>query len=380
MSISMTRRQWLFQSGAVAAGLALGRSSTRADWIASSPRPSADGEIRARLHSNENPYGPSERARRAMLEAFDEGCRYPSPQYKALEELIAQKEGLSPEHVVLGAGSHEILRIAGMTYGLGGGEVVTAYPTFEGMENYAGTVGAYVHRVPLGENFEIDLDAMDRRITQAVRLIFVCNPNNPTGTIVSGDRLRAFCESAARRAVVLVDEAYHDYVDAPEYSSMIDLVRDGCNVIVSRTFSKIHGLAGLRIGYGLARPDITSRLRQFRSSHGVNVLGLRAAIASYQDTEFQAFSRQKNTEARAYLYRTLDDLGYRHLPSHTNFVFFRIGQDTQAFREAMQKRGVLVGRPFPPYQDWSRVSLGTMDEMKIFTKMLREFTDRSWED
>jgi len=373
----MTRRQWLLQTGAVAAGLALGRGAARADWAISPPHPSVDGEVRARLNSNENPYGPSERARRAMTEAFNEGCRYPWLHYKALEEMIAKKEGLSPDQVVLGAGSHEILRMAGMAYGLGGGEVLTAHPTFEGLENYADTIGAYVHRVPLRDNFELDLEAMDRRITQAIRLVFVCNPNNPTGTIVPGDRLRAFCQAVARRAVVLVDEAYHDYVEAPEYSSMLDLVREGHNVIVSRTFSKIHGLAGLRIGYGLARSDLASRLRQFRSGHSVNILGLRAAIASYQDAEFQAFSRRKNAEARSYLYQALEGLGYRYLPSHTNFVFFRIGQDVQAFREAMEKRGVLVGRPFPPYMDWCRVSTGTMDEMKSFAAALREITDQS---
>jgi histidinol-phosphate aminotransferase len=376
MSISLTRRQWLLQTGAAAAGLALGRSSAPADFVLLS-RPLADGEVRARLNSNENPYGPSERARHAMIEAFDEGCRYPWLQYKALEELIAKREGVSPDHVVLGAGSHEILRLAGTAYGLHGGEALIPHPTFEGLENYAASVGAYVHRAPLTENFELDLEAMDRRITQAVRLVFVCNPNNPTGTIVAGDRLRDFCQAVARRAVVLVDEAYHDYVEAPVYSSMIDLVRQGHTVIVSRTFSKIHGLAGLRIGYGLARPDIASRLRQFRTAHSVNILGLRAALASYQDMEFQAFSRRKNAEARSYLYRVLDELGYRYLSSHTNFVFFRIGRDAQAFREAMEKRGVLVGRPFPPYPDWCRVSLGTVDEMKIFATALREVTRHS---
>lgn len=376
MSMSLTRRQWLLQTGAAAAGLALGRSSAPADFVSLSC-PLVDGEVRARLNSNENPYGPSERARRAMIEAFDEGCRYPWRQYNALEELIARKEGVSPEHVVLGAGSHEILRLAGTAYGLQGGEALIPHPTFEGMENYAASVGAYVHRVPLTENFELDLEAMDRRITQAVRLVFVCNPNNPTGTIVAGDRLREFCQTVARRAVVLVDEAYHDYVEAPEYSSMIDLVRHGHNVIVSRTFSKIHGLAGLRVGYGLARPDIAARLRQFRTAHSVNILGLRAAMASYQDIEFQAFSRRKNAEARSYLYRVLDEMGYRYLPSHTNFVFFRLGPAAATVREALPKRGVLVGRPFPPYLDWCRVSLGTMDEMKMFAAALREVTSQS---
>jgi histidinol-phosphate aminotransferase len=188
--------------------------------------------------------------------------------------------------------------------------------------------------------------------------------------------VRAFCKETSRRSVVLVDEAYHDYVETPEYSSMLDLVRQGHNVIVSRTFSKIHGLAGLRVGYGFARPDIAARLRQFRSSIGVNILGVRAAMASYQDEEFQSFSRRKNAEARTYLYRLLDELNLRYAPSHANFVFFRLGKDVQPFREAMQKRGILVGRLFPPYTDWCRVSTATMDEMKLFGAALREMANQ----
>jgi histidinol-phosphate aminotransferase len=377
MPISITRRQMLLNTGAVAAGLTLGRRAVRAEWIAS-PTRALDEEkvkVRARLNSNENPHGPSEKARRAMTEAFDEGCRYPGGQNKKLEELIAKKEGLSPDQVVLGAGSGEILRMAAMAYGPQGGEILTAHPTYEGLESAAHTIGAFVHRVPLNKTFEHDLDAMDRRTTQAVRLVFVCNPNNPTGTIVPADRLRAFCKEVSRRSVVLVDEAYHEYVDAPQYSSMIDLAREGHNVIISRTFSKIHAMAGLRVGYGFARPDIVARLRQFRGF--INILGMRAAMASYQDPEFQSFSRKKNAEARAYMYKVLDELGYKYIPSQANFVFFKLGKDVQAqaFRETMEKKhGILVGRTFPPYNDYCRVSMGTMDEMKLFAAALREVT------
>lgn len=377
MSTPISRRQLLISTSAVAAGLTLGRNAARAEWLASSPLSLEEEKVkvRARLDSNENPHGPSERARRAMTDAFNEGCRYPGKQNKKLEELIAKKEGLSTDQVILGAGSGEILRMAAMAYGPQGGELLTAHPTYEGLETAAHTIGAFVHRVPLNKNFEHDLDAMDQRTTQAVRLVFVCNPNNPTGTIVSGDKLRAFCKEVSRRSIVLVDEAYHDYVEAPEYSSMIDLVREGHNVIVSRTFSKIHAMAGLRVGFGFARPDIVARLRQFRGM--INILGLHAAMASYQDPEFQNLSRKKNAEARSYLYKSLDELGYKYIPSHANFVFFKLGKDVQAqaFRETMEKKyGILVGRTFAPYTDHCRVSMGTMDEMKLFAAALREVT------
>lgn len=374
MPVPMTRRQWLLRTGTATAGLALQPVFTETAVRMSSLAMAGDGTVRAKLDNNENPYGPSERTRRAIIEALGEGCRYPGPQWKELEEMIAKKEGVSPEHVLLGSGSSEILRMAAMAYGPQGGELLTAYPTYEGLENAARTVGAYVHRVPLDKNMVHDLDEMDRRTTQAVRLVFVCNPNNPTGTFVPADRLRAFCREVSRRAVVFVDEAYYEYVEAPEYASMIDLVREGHNVIVSRTFSKIHGLAGLRIGYAFARPDIVARLRQFRTTYSINVLGARAALASYQDTEFHAFSRRKNAEGRAALYRLLESLGYRYIPSHTNFVFFHLKQELLPFREHMQKRGILVARLFPPYTDWCRVSVGTADEMKAFADALRDYT------
>jgi histidinol-phosphate aminotransferase len=368
----------LLNTGAIAAGLTMGRGVTRAGWVApprAVPLEEEKVKVRARLNSNENPYGPSEKARRAMTEAFDEGCRYPGGQNKKLEELIAKKEGLSPDQVILGAGSGEVLRMAAMAYGPQGGEILTAHPTYEGLESAAHTIGAFVHRVALNKNFEHDLDAMDRRTTQAVRLVFVCNPNNPTGTIVPADRLRAFCKEVSRRSVVLVDEAYHEYVDDAQYSSMMDLARDGYNVIISRTFSKIHAMAGLRVGYGFARPDIVARLRQFRGF--INILGMQAAMASYQDPEFQSFSRKKNAEARIYTYKALDELGYKYIRSQANFVFFKLSKDVQAqaFRDVMEKKhGILVGRTFPPYNDYCRVSMGTMDEMKIFATALREVT------
>ncbi len=364
MATLMNRRQWLKTGALAAAGAAVGRDLPALARHAPAARRAFDGPIR--LHSNENAFGPSAAARQAMQAAFDDGCRYPGSFYGALEALIAEREGLTAEHVVLGGGSHEVLRMAGMAYGLDGGEVLTAYPTYEGMENYAASVGAYVHRVPLDDAFLVDLDAMDRRTTQAVKLVFLCNPNNPTGTMLPGEQVRAFCEAVSRRAVVLVDEAYHEYVTDPAYASMTDLVRRGHNVIVSRTFSKIFGLAGLRVGYGLARPDLAERLRRFRGGSSVNVLGLRAAAASYRDADFVAFSRARNAEARAFATTLLEDRGHRCLPSHTNFVFFHLRRDVRAFAEQMRQQGILVGRPFPPFLDWCRLSLGTMDEMRAF--------------
>lgn len=380
----MSRRQWLQRSGAAAAGLALAGAAPSSAAVAAPPastvRPpfhprdvqlARDPDTAIRLSSNENPLGPSEAARAAMATSYDEACRYPYRAYPDLINAIAEREGVSPDHVIIGAGSTEVLCMAGAAYGLDGGEVVAADPSYKGLTRYAETMGAYVHRVPLDDTMTHDLDRMDRRTTGAVKLVFVCNPNNPTGTIVPADRLRRFCEAVSHRAVVFVDEAYYELMDDAHRASMVDVVRDGHNVIVARTFSKIYGMAGLRVGYGLARPDIVERLRPY-SMGSPNVLGLRAAVASLGDAAFRTMSRQKMAEARTFTYDLLDDLGLDYAPSQASFVFFRTGRPIDAVRAAMAERGVMVGRPFPPFTDWCRVSMSTMDDMQAFATALRD--------
>ena len=377
---AMDRRQWLRTTSlAAGAGLALGRTafaavppggSAEAPPDAPTPRPLATP---IKLDQNENPYGISPKARAAITASFDESPRYRSSAYAELAKLVAEQAGVPADHVLVASGSGEVLCLAGMAYGLAGGEIVAASPTYHQLTGYAQTVGAYIHRVPVDAGMQHELEAMERRITHAVRLVFVCNPNNPTGTVLPADRLRAFCEGVSRRAVVFVDEAYHEYVDDPAYASMVSLVRAGHNVIVSRTASKIHGMAGLRIGFAIARPDLIARLQQYGMGFP-NVLAARAAIASYRDPEHQAFSRAKNREARSYLYALFDELGRRYTASQGNFVFFHTGRPIQEFQAAMQAKGVLVGRPFPPFLEWCRVSTGTMDEMKRFGAALRDVT------
>jgi histidinol-phosphate aminotransferase len=384
----MSRRQWLQRSGAAAAGLALAGTASRSAAAAVPPPSTArppfhprdvqlarDPDTAIRLSSNENPLGPSEAARAVMSASYDEACRYPYRAYPDLINAIAEREGVSPDHVIIGAGSTEVLCMAGAAYGLDGGEVVAADPSYKGLTRYAETMGSYVHRVPLDDTMAHDLDRMDRRTTGAVKLVFVCNPNNPTGTIVPADRLRSFCEAVSRRAVVFVDEAYYELMDDAHRTSMVDLVRDGHNIIVARTFSKIYGMAGLRVGYGMARPDIVERLRPY-SMGSPNVLGLRAAVASLGDDAFRTMSRQKMAEARTFTYDLLDDLGLDYAPSQASFVFFHTGRPIDAVRAAMAERGVLVGRPFPPFTDWCRVSMSTMDDMQAFATALRDVMSR----
>ncbi|MEZ4701228.1 MAG: histidinol-phosphate transaminase [Rhodothermales bacterium] len=366
----LSRRQWFRRAGGTAMALAV------APQVSLSREASPTRALRdagpVRLSSNENPFGPSPSAREAMSAAFDEACRY--PYAGATEDLIAciaEREGVTPDHILIGCGSSEILATTGMTYGLNGGELVAADPTYQGMLTYAESVGAYVHRVPLDADLVHDLPAMEQRVTPATRLVFVCNPNNPTATIAPTSALRDFCDTVSRRAVVFVDEAYIDLLDDPAAHTLVDLVHQDHNVIVGRTFSKIHGLAGMRIGYAIARPDIIKRIGAHRMG-SPNVLGLRAAIASLEDTTFQTYSRERIAEGRAFVTGVLDELGYRYAASHANFVFYHTGIPIQQYQKMMRDRGVLVARPFPPYLDWCRVSIGTMDELAVFADAARD--------
>jgi len=252
-----------------------------------------------------------------------------------------------------------------------GDEIITAHPTFLALMTYAENFGAHMNRVPLTEDMQHDLPEMERRISSSTRLIHLCNPNNPTGTLLPADQVADFCQRVSQRTLIFSDEAYYDYIDQPDYPSMVELVKKGQNIIVSRTFSKVYGLAGLRIGYMIARPDIAKRLNK-NVAAGTNVLAIHAALEALDDQDFYEFSVRKNMEAKEHIYSVLNDLNLPYQKSQTNFIFFQSGQEIKELVKKMREKGVEIGRPFPPYHDWCRISTGKMDEVKKFGVALKE--------
>ncbi|MDG1572828.1 histidinol-phosphate transaminase [Robiginitalea sp. M366] len=367
---STDRRQWL-KTMALGGGLTLfGGASALAEM--SKPvltRPPLAGPVK--LNANENPYGPSQRVRQAVIDRMDAGCRYPFAYSESLVKSIAAKEEVPEACVVITGGSTEGLKATGLVYGLSGGEVIAADPTFQALLTYAEHFGAYVHRVPLDDTLSHDLDAMHRRVTSKTRLIFICNPNNPSGTLLPADRLRDFIAATEKKAVIFSDEAYYDFITEPDYPSMVEFVKAGHNVIVSKTFSKVYGLAGFRIGYLIARPDIAARLRDSLMAN-TNTPALIAAEAALQDDAFYKFSLQQNEKAKAMIYKNLDTLGLPYVRSHTNFVFFRSGMDIRSLIGKMATENVQIGRPFPPLTNWARISTGTLEEVEAFNTALRK--------
>lgn len=371
--MKLDRRQWLRGAGlASAATILSGMTPLQAKnnlWFPE--RPIINGQP-IRLNSNENPFGPSPKVREAMTRAFELACRYPSASRDGLLEKIAQKEGVSKDHIVITGGSTEGLKVAGLTFGLFGSEIITAEPTFTALFRYAENFGAHIHQVPVrADDLQHDLPAMEARITNKTSLIFICNPNNPTGTLLPADELVDFCERVSQRTMIFSDEAYGDFITEKNYPSMVQLVKKGHNIIVSKTFSKVYGIAGMRIGYLVARPDIAARLIQNRVAY-TNVLALQAASTALDDQEFYNYSLRKNEESKALIYENLDKLGIRYIKSHSNFIFFKTGRPIADMQKAMADQGVLVGRPFPPFLDWCRISTGTIPETEKFNQALNK--------
>ncbi len=372
MATQLDRRQWLRTAGLAGAFSLIGGAKALAHEsvplrIVANNTPKTP----IRLSSNENPYGPSDKVKQAIIDGFSEACRYPFALSRELTDLIAKKHGVPTDHVVLTAGSTEGLKVAGLTYGLHGGEIVAADPTFLALLDYAEQFGAYIHKVPLDENLAHDIDAMEKRLTGNTRLVFVCNPNNPTGTLLSASKMKSFCENLSKKTVVFADEAYFDYITEPGYPSMVELVKQGLNVIVSRTFSKVYGMAGIRMGYLIARPDIARRMQE-NSMANASVPAIFAAKAAMQDSEFYKFSLQKNAECLSIMYKALDELKMPYVKSHANFVFFNSGKDVSEMNKIMAAKGIMVGRPFPPLTTWLRVSTGKVEEVEAFVKALKE--------
>jgi histidinol-phosphate aminotransferase len=372
MDIHLNRREWLKTSAAAVAGWIAGSGSTAAR-AGSVFRPGSEGEA-IRLLYNESHFGISEAARKAIFGALGDCSVYPDDHYDELKELIAARENLERENVILGAGSIEIITAALQVYMSRGG-VLTSDPTYFDFVDYAARTRCALRQVPLTDRYGLDLEAMEKRAGSHTAMVYLCNPQNPTGVITPQAQLRPFCRKASKKALVVLDEAYCDYVEDPAYSSMVDLVREGDNILVTRTFSKVHGLAGLRVGYGLARPDIIKNLLQLeRNFAPVSILSLRAAIASYEDREFVAKVRRQNNEVKSYICGELGRLGYNFIPTHTNFVIFKIRQDSRELAKEMEGRSVLVQPLRFLDSDWIRVSLGTLPEMRTFMAHLEDLS------
>lgn len=371
----ISRRQWLLSSGATLAGLALSSRflNFEAQAQLTPERLAATAPVKVRLSLNENPFGPSPAALRAMQSCLTDGkaCRYPYGEAAELVDLIARKEGVTPGHIVLGVGSSEILETVGGHFGLKGGEAIYAAPGYLQLPGAVRNLGGTAVPVPVNSKQEHDLAAMAAAIKQPNTIVYIANPNNPTGTVVDTAALRDFIKEVTPRAFVFLDEAYLDIADDYAGRTLVGLVHDNPNLLVARTFSKIYGLAGMRIGYGVTSPAFAAELRRY----GLGVLtfpSVMAAVASLKDEAFVSRARSQIVAEREKLVALLRELGRPYAASQTNFVFFQTGRPHAEVHAAMMRESVAIARAFPPMTDWARITLGLPEENELARAALRK--------
>ncbi len=325
-----------------------------------------------RLIANENPYGPSPAARAAAQQAVASSWKYAIREVGTLKKLIAAHEGVPTSHVMVSAGSSEALRVAAMVFGRHGGQIVAATPTFSFLPDYARNIGCIVDEIPLDQNMAHDLNAMEAAVHADTKLVYICNPNNPTGTLIDGSKLSAFIDAVTPRVPVLIDEAYLDLWDDLAEHTAVPSILAGKPVIVTRTFSKLHGMAGMRVGYAIAPPELIQRLEKLRVT-AMSYPGVLAAAASLKDTEFLTYSRARIRECLTVTTDVLQDIGRPFVPSRGNFIYFDTGGSPRKFMGAMRRAGILTGLSYAPYPSWARVSMGRVEDMHIFAEAARKY-------
>ena len=336
----------------------------------------ADPEVK-RLLFNENPLGPSKEVSKIIVDTLHRANKYATfytYDFLALKKLIAEQEGLSPENVLLGHGSFEPLIMVSTHFGRNGGEIVVPSPSFDVVGNFGKKIGAKVKPVEVDQNFHMNLSEMDAAVNGQTKLVTICNPNNPTGTRCDTEKLRSFCRSVSEKAHVLVDEAYIHYVASWRNHTMAPLIEEGKNVLITRTFSKIYGMAGLRIGYLLGPADFIGELESTYTlgfpGNMPNSLSVAAAMVSLADDDFIQKSRAFNKERKSDFYQFLDELSLPYLESSANFVYFNV-ENFNAYKSLMWEHKILLTGGWPSQPNWARVSMGSVQDMNFLKEKMK---------
>ncbi len=376
----MKRRAFL-RSGALALSApAMFPAAARAQ-VFLTPRQRRQTGDPIRLSSNENPMGIPPASREAIFGGLEEANRYPGTSRRALAEAVARRHGVPEEGIVLGNGSTEILQMGVQAMLDPQLRLVAPTPTFEDVFEYSQPhPWIDLHPVPLLPDYAHDLTRMEEAANGAPGpvLVYVCNPNNPTGSLTSVDDVEAWIGRAPENVNFLVDEAYFEFVDSGNYRSLDKLALENPNVVVARTFSKVYGMAGLRLGYAIAHPDTARSLQAFAAGTNCNHLVLVAGLAALGADGWVEKSVASNAKSRQTAYAVLEELGLDYLPSHTNFVMHRISGDLRQYISRMADAGIRVGRPFPPMTEYNRCSFGLPGEMQQWADTLRDFRRKGW--
>jgi histidinol-phosphate aminotransferase len=323
-----------------------------------------------KLASNENPVGPSKRVIQAMQEACEKINYYPDAGGYELKQALAAFCGVEPENIILGNGSDENIKMVAEAFLNPGEEVVLGSPSFPTYDYAGKLMGGKMVQVPL-KDFTYDLDAILARITANTKIVIICNPNNPTGTMVTKDELAVFLERVPEHVLVILDEAYAEYVERDDYPDGIEYFKQGKKVVVLRTFSKIYGLAGIRVGYGIADRELIGYIERVREPFNVNAVAQAAAVVALKDQEHVNFCREENTKGLAYILGELAKMGLSWVDSHTNFLLVNVKTDSKRLFDDLLKLGIIIRPGFIwGLDEYIRVTIGTPAENRKFIEAL----------
>jgi histidinol-phosphate aminotransferase len=372
MATNIARRDWLKQTALAALGTGFSLKSMAGEDNLVKNFGSEIGLVN--LGSNENPYGVSAQSKQAIINMISQANRYyvNVPTLQTFKKELADFHKVNPDQVIVTSGSGTALSLLARNFSKG--NIVAPDITFGILPNTAKIIGTQVIEVPLTYDKVHDLPAMLKAINSNTSLVYVCNPANPTSTIVKPAALKSFIEEAAKKTVVVVDEAYIDYLDAPDNESMIGMIDKNPNLLVLRTFSKIYGMAGLRVGFIAGNPDLISKLDDnyfANTQFYVSNLSMAAAQAGMQDEDHRKMSKQKNADVRQYFYNELIKMKFRTIPSYTNFQYFNLGNYAGDFAADMLKKNFVLRSNSNSDGKWARVSLGTMEEMQQLVKTMK---------
>lgn len=384
----MNRRSFLTSSSLVIGGLSLGSfvSSAYANGTLKN-KLVFNAENPLLLNFNENSLGMSQKAKQAIIDALPNAFRYPDDARSTLINELGNEFKLSDKHITLGNGSSETIQAA-VQYVANKGQkegkavqLIVPDPTFNYAELYAEPLGVKIVKVPVDQTLAFDLANMQKKAQEfdGISMVYLCNPNNPTAMLTPTAALTNWIKSAKENVFFIIDEAYAEFVSTPEFTSAIALVEAGYkNLIVARTFSKIYALAGLRVGYGVAAPEVISDIDVFVSIDNTNTAGAVAALASLKDLAFVEYSRKSIDVSRQMVVDVLKELNIEYAPSHANFIFHKVKGDVKTYQNRMKDANIMVGREFPPAFGWSRLTLGTPEEMSYFVSTLKTFRAKGW--
>ena len=370
-----------------------------AEWIAARGREAAvaEGSLEAaqaqraasssniiRIASNENPLGPGQHVIDVIVGKFPEAGRYPfnaREQEPVLVKALGGKFGVGNDQIVLGPGSSEILTNAVRAFTSPTKPLATPWPTFENPRDTARKIGTEVRAIDLDRNLRLDIDKLVEA-SKGAGLVFFCNPNNPTATVHGAPAVADFVKrvrAASPDTVILIDEAYHDYVTDPAYKTAMDIAKSTPKVFVSRTFSKAYGMAGMRVGYAVGDKEVIRTLNQYRMPYAVSLPAIAGAVTALGNQAHIDQEARRNTSVKAFTVKAFEQMGFKATDSQSNFIFVNINRPAAAFRDACREAGVMVGRDFPPYEkSHARISIGTQPEMDravaVFRKVLGSAT------